>query len=109
MDCIFCKIIGGEIPSDKVYEDEYVYAFRDINPIAPVHILVIPKKHYANIGEMPANEAGRLVSTTSKIAAEQEALGGSYRLVTNTGDDAGQSVKHVHIHILGGKALSWEC
>lgn len=95
-DCLFCKIIAGEIPSAKVYEDEHVYAFRDINPQAPTHILVVPKEHIGS--------AARCLVAAAKIA-EREALTGGYRIVSNVGSDAGQTVKHLHFHILGGKRL----
>ena len=107
-DCLFCKIIAGEIPSTKVYEDDKVYAFRDINPQAPMHILVVPKAHIASVAEVrPANEAliGHLFSVIARIA-EQEGLSGGYRVVSNCGSDAGQTVHHLHFHILGGKKMS---
>ena len=106
--CIFCKILAGEIPSQKVYEDEYVYAFRDINPQAAVHILVIPKEHIESVDKItPENSviAARLFAAIPKIAA-QEGLTNGYRLVSNCGPDACQSVQHLHVHILGGQQLS---
>jgi histidine triad (HIT) family protein len=108
-NCIFCKIAAGEIPSTKVYEDEAVYAFRDISPAAPVHVLVIPKTHYANVLEA-AKEPGVLerVMQAATAIAKQEGLDETgFRLVANTGDAAGQSVKHLHVHILGGRDMSW--
>jgi len=105
-DCLFCKIIAGEIPSAKVYEDEHVYAFRDINPQAPTHILVVPKEHIGSAAELTEENsaaAARCLVATAKIA-EREALTG-YRIVSNVGSDAGQTVKHLHFHILGGKRL----
>ena len=108
MDCLFCSIIKGEIPSAKVYEDEYVYAFKDINPMAPVHILVIPKLHIASADEITAENsiyAAKIFEAVPKIAAEQ-GLSNGYRLVSNCGPDADQSVLHMHVHILGGKKLS---
>ena len=107
-NCLFCKIIAGQIPSTKVYEDELVYAFRDINPQAPVHILVVPKTHYADIAECAgANPdlTGYLIKIATRIA-KSEGLENGFRLVTNNGADACQSVKHVHVHILGGKQLA---
>lgn len=107
MDCIFCKIIKGDIPSSKVYENEYVYAFRDINPQAPVHILVVPKEHIASVDEINAENSflvAKIFEAVSEIA-KVENLGGGYRVITNCGDDACQSVKHLHFHILGGAQL----
>ena len=107
MDCIFCKIIDGEIPSDKVYEDERGLAFRDINPEAPVHILVIPKDHIESadcITEENSEIVSKIFELIPRIAASAGLTGG-YRVITNVGDDAGQSVHHLHFHILGGKAL----
>ena len=108
--CIFCKIIAGEIPSTKVYEDETVYAFRDINPQAPTHILVIPREHISGmsgINEENAALAGHCLAVAAKVAAA-EGLENGYRIVSNCGDDAGQTVHHLHFHILGGKKLSLE-
>ena len=110
MDCLFCKIVAGEIPSTKVYEDEQVLAFRDIAPQAPTHILVIPKAHIASVAEItPENSAvvAHIFEVIAKIAA-QEGLTGGYRVVSNCGDHAGQTVHHLHFHILGGKQLSLE-
>ena len=107
-DCIFCKIISGDIPSAKIYEDELVYAFRDIQPQAAVHILVVPKVHIAALGDAtPAHEAvlARLMLACGEIA-RQEGLADGYRVVTNVGDHGCQSVKHLHYHILGGQQLS---
>ena len=110
MDCIFCKIAAGEIPSTKVYEDDLVYAFRDIAPMAPTHILVIPKAHIASVNEITAQNSG-LVSHIFEVIpqiAQAEGLTGGYRVVSNCGADAGQTVHHLHFHILGGKTLSVE-
>ncbi len=107
-NCLFCKIIAGEIPSTKVYEDELVYAFRDINPQAPVHILVIPKKHISSIAaadEATDQELAACLRAVKKIA-EAEKLDNGYRVVSNCGPDACQSVPHLHFHILGGAKLS---
>ena len=107
MDCIFCKIIEGSIPSTKVYEDENVYAFRDINPMAPVHVLVIPKTHLPSMDAVNA-ENSKLVAAIfeaiPKIAAA-EGLKNGYRVISNCGEDACQSVKHLHFHILGGRKV----
>ncbi len=106
MDCLFCSIANGEIPSAKVYEDEYVYAFRDINPQAPVHVLVIPKKHYASIMECDGETAARLISAIQTIARQEGVDRDGFRVVSNVGENGRQSVKHLHFHILGGKVLS---
>lgn len=110
MDCIFCKIIAGDIPSTKVYEDELVFAFRDINPQAPTHILVIPKAHIASVNDITAENSAvvaHIFEVIPKIAA-MENLKDGYRVVSNCGPDAGQTVFHLHFHILGGKELSLE-
>ncbi len=107
-DCLFCRIIAGEIPSTKVYEDEHVFAFRDINPQAPTHILVVPKEHIASVAEINDDNAplaGHCLAVCAKIAL-QEGLTGGYRIVSNCGDDAGQTVHHLHFHILGGERLT---
>ncbi|MBE6926276.1 MAG: histidine triad nucleotide-binding protein [Ruminococcaceae bacterium] len=106
--CIFCKIIAGEIPSTKVYEDETVFAFRDINPQAPTHILVIPKSHIASVAELTAENSAVVAHIFEVIAkiAEEEGLAGGYRVVSNCGPDARQSVQHLHFHILGGKEMT---
>ena len=108
-DCIFCKIIAGEIPSTKVYEDELCLAFRDIAPQAPTHILVIPKQHIASVAEITAENAGVVAHIFEKIAQIAKAEGleeGGYRVVSNCGEAAGQTVHHLHFHILGGKQLT---
>ena len=108
MDCIFCKIIAGDIPSTKVYEDESVYAFRDIQPQAPVHVLVVPKKHVASADEITGENAelvAKIFAAIPKIA-KAEGLTNGYRVITNCGEDGCQSVKHLHFHVLGGKKLS---
>lgn len=109
MDCIFCKIVKGEIPSNKVREDEFSLAFHDIEPKAPTHILVIPKKHVASLAEArPADEAllGRLLLAAAEIAREQE-LGRGYRVVISTGPEGGQTVDHLHLHLIGGRQMHW--
>lgn len=108
MDCIFCMIAEGKIPSEKVFENEKVLAFRDINPQTPVHVLVIPKEHIASADEITA-ENSELVSAIFEAIpkiAKQEGLANGYRVITNIGEDGAQSVKHMHFHILGGKKLS---
>ena len=107
MDCIFCKIIKGEIPSSKVYENECVYAFRDINPQAPVHILVVPKEHISSVDEITAENSAIVAKIFEAIPeiAKSEKLSGGYRVISNCGADACQSVKHLHFHILGGAQL----
>jgi len=105
MSCVFCKIIAREIPSDIVFEDEHAIAFNDINPLAPVHVLVVPKRHYASLDELPGNDiesAGNLLLTIKEVAAKLNVSGG-YKVVTNCGEAAGQVVPHLHFHILAGK------
>ena len=106
-DCIFCKIVKGEIPSEKVYEDEEILAFKDISPITPVHILIIPKKHIASADDIEeADEAviGRIFTVIKKIAKENNLTNG-YRIVNNCGEDGRQAVKHLHFNLLGGRKL----
>lgn len=106
-DCLFCKIAAGEIPSTKVYEDESVYAFRDINPQAPVHILVIPREHIVSAGaldESNSDSAAKCLEAVAKIAKQEQLVNG-FRLISNCGPDAGQTVPHLHFHILAGKEL----
>lgn len=108
-DCLFCRIVRGEVPSKKVYEDEYTLAFDDINPQAPTHVLVIPKKHIAGLKEAKAEDAD-LVGQCHLAAAEiarQRSIESGYRTVLNVGPGAGQSVFHMHVHLLGGRALHW--
>ena len=110
MDCLFCKIVAGEIPSTKVYEDEKVLAFRDIAPMAPTHILVIPKCHIASVNGVNGENAdvvAHIFTVIPKIA-EAEGLTNGYRVVSNCGADAGQTVHHLHFHILGGRQLTLE-
>lgn len=109
-DCIFCKIIAGEIPSAKVYEDDKILAFKDIKPMAPVHILIIPKEHFSGINALDEAKAALLphIFLTAKRLAEEFHLDGGYRIVTNVGDDAGQTVHHLHFHLLGGHAMNVE-
>lgn len=109
MDCLFCKIACGEIPSVKVYEDETVLAFKDINPQAPVHIVVIPKQHIANsaadINSENSAAVAHIFEIIAKIAREQ-GLDNGFRVITNSGEDGAQTISHIHFHILGGKKLS---
>ena len=107
-DCLFCKIAAGEIPSTKVYEDDKLLAFKDINPQAPMHILVIPKQHFDSVDALDEKSApivGDIMLVAKKIAAEQ-GLKDGYRIITNIGENGGQTVKHLHFHILGGVKLS---
>ena len=107
MFCLFCSIINGEIPSQKVYENEYVYAFKDINPQAPVHILVVPKEHIASADDVNSGNSAYVAKIFEAIPEIAKAAGltNGYRIVSNYGDDACQSVKHLHFHILGGRKL----
>ena len=106
--CIFCKIINGEIPSTVVYEDENVFAFRDINPQAPVHILVVPKEHIASVAELTPENSRHAAKCLEAIAAiaKSEGLDNGYRVISNIGPDGGQTVFHLHFHILGGKQFN---
>ncbi len=107
-DCLFCKIIAGEIPSTKVYEDDYVYAFKDINPLAPVHILVVPNTHISGANEITSKNSAvvsQIFEAAAKIAKEQGIADDGFRIVTNCGENGCQSVKHLHFHILGGRKL----
>ena len=109
-DCIFCRIIKGDIPAKKVYEDDEMLAFYDINPASPVHCLVIPKKHIESLFELEledASLAGRLLHKAQELAKEQGCGEKGARFVINAGKDGGQTVNHLHIHVLGGRALKW--
>ncbi len=109
-DCVFCRIVAGGIPADKVFEDEAVLAFRDIHPSAPAHVLLIPKAHIASLNELaPQHDAllGRLIRAAKEVAAREGIAGKGYRLVGNCGREAGQEVMHVHFHLLGGRPLGW--
>ncbi|HVL39109.1 MAG TPA: histidine triad nucleotide-binding protein [Fimbriimonadaceae bacterium] len=107
MATLFTKIINREIPADIVYEDEHVVAFRDIDPKAPTHILIIPRQEIPGLAELPEQGDHLHILNAAKIIAEQEELTGGYRLVINQGPDAGQSVDHLHAHLLGGRQLGW--
>lgn len=109
-DCLFCKLINGDIPTDIVYQDDDIFAFRDVNPQAPTHILVIPKQHIATINDADESHQavlGKLVLTAKKIAQQQSLADDGYRLVINCNQDGGQTVFHIHLHLLGGRLLSW--
>lgn len=108
--CIFCKIINKEIPAAVVYDDDSILAFKDINPQAPVHILIIPKKHISGIAELKKNDLsllGKITEVAQKLAREQNIESSGYRLVVNNGPDAGQAVAHLHYHLLGGRKMQW--
>ena len=109
-DCIFCKIINGDIPSKKIYEDDKVYAFNDINPEAPVHFLVIPKEHIKSVNDINENNAdivAHIFKVINKLVVELGVAEKGYRIVNNCGEDGGQTVKHLHFHVLGGRSLQW--
>jgi histidine triad (HIT) family protein len=109
VDCIFCKIAAGQIPSKKVFEDETVFAFHDIDPKAPTHILVIPKKHIRSLAEADTEDEallGRILAAASDIAREQ-GLARGYRVAISTGPEGGQTVDHLHLHLLGGRQMHW--
>lgn len=109
MNCLFCDIVAGKIPSQVVREEGEYVAFRDIHPVAPKHVLVVPKRHLANIREAKSSDEallGRLMLAASEIA-RQEGLTGGYRLVVNSGSDGGQTVDHLHVHVVGGRRMAW--
>ena len=109
MSCLFCKIAEGSIPSDAVYQDELCYAFSDIHPQSPVHILIIPREHFASLEDTNAQDRdllGHLLNTAALIARDKD-LGKGYRVVINTGEDGGQTVDHLHLHLLGGRQMTW--
>ncbi|MBT3240357.1 MAG: histidine triad nucleotide-binding protein [Chloroflexi bacterium] len=108
VDCIFCKIIKGDLPSDKVHEDDTIIAFRDINPVAPTHILIVPKKHITDNNDFyPEDEeiAGRMFSVVRELAKKEGITESGYRLIMNTGKDGGQEVPHMHLHLIGGQKM----
>ena len=110
MSCLFCKIVDGEIPAKIVYNDEQIMAFEDIAPQAPTHLLIIPKKHIATINDADENDAellGNLILTAKKLAKEHELDESGYRLVFNINSEGGQEVYHIHLHLLGGRQLTW--
>ena len=109
-NCLFCKIIKGEIPAKKVYENEHIIAFNDIDPKAPVHILVIPKKHIRSINELSSSDkslAGEIILAAKKIAKDHGLDSKGFRIVFNTNDDGGQTVYHIHMHMMGGRQMQW--
>ena len=110
MDCLFCKIIAGEVPSTKVYEDEYVYAFLDISPQAPEHVVIVPKEHIASANEINAENSAllaKIFEAVPKVAKERGIAEDGYRVVNNCGVMGGQTVGHLHFHLLGGRNLGW--
>ena len=110
MGCLFCDVLEKKIPADVVYEDDHALAFRDIRPVAPHHVLVIPRKHIAAIHEMTEADVGtigQVMLAARKVAHQLGLEEDGYRLVSNDGDDAGQTVHHIHVHVLGGRSLSW--
>lgn len=109
-DCIFCKIVSGDIPSEKVYENEQVYAFRDLNPAAPSHVLVIPKEHIQSLNEMNEGHQsllGELMLAAKEIANLEGLSDDGYRVVNNIGENGGQTVNHFHLHLIGGRSMQW--
>ncbi len=109
-DCLFCSIIAGEIPSKKVYEDEWVYAFEDISPVAPHHVLLIPKEHIASVNEITAENSAtvaKIYEAAREIAQQLGIAQDGYRIVTNCGEKAGQTVFHLHFHLIAGRDLQW--
>jgi len=110
MSCLFCRIVAGEIPAKRVYEDEHVVAFEDINPQAPVHVLLLPKRHVATLNDLQEGDdqlVGNLVRRAAAIANEHGLAAGGYRTVFNCNSDAGQTVFHIHLHLLGGRRMTW--
>jgi histidine triad (HIT) family protein len=109
-DCLFCRIIAGEIPASIVYQDDHLVAFNDINPQAPVHILVVPKKHVATLNDLTDGDdqlVGEMVRRAAAIASERGISAGGYRTVFNTNREAGQTVFHIHLHLIGGRSMHW--
>ncbi|MBX3203015.1 MAG: histidine triad nucleotide-binding protein [Labilithrix sp.] len=110
MACLFCNILEKKVPATVVFEDEHALAFRDIRPVAPTHVLVIPKKHLAAVHDLDdthAEDVGRLLVAARRVADQEGLTKDGYRLVINDGDAAGQTVHHIHVHVLGGRSLSW--
>ena len=110
MSCLFCKIVAGEIPASKVYEDDRLIAFNDINPQAPMHVLVVPKEHIATVNDLDAAHeplVGSMIRRAAAIAAERGFAGSGYRTVFNCNAQAGQTVFHLHLHVLGGRPMAW--
>lgn len=110
MNCIFCKIINGEIPSQKVYEDDRILAFKDINPAAPIHIVIVPKEHISSANEINDSNkdvVGHIFKVAAALAKENGIAERGYRIVNNCGEEGGQSVNHLHFHLIGGRNLQW--
>jgi len=110
MSCLFCRIVSGEIPAKKVHEDEHLLAFEDINPQAPLHVLVVPKRHVATLNDLQAEDdqlVGEMVRRAAAIAESRGVAAGGYRTVFNCNSDAGQTVFHIHLHVLGGRRMGW--
>ncbi len=109
-DCLFCRIVAGEVPSDRVLEDEQLVAFRDIAPRAPTHVLLVPREHIPSVGELTEDDGpllAHLFTTAQRIAASEGIADAGYRIVANVGSLGGQSVAHLHLHLLGGRAMTW--
>ena len=109
-DCLFCKIIGGQIPASLVYQDDRIVAFKDINPQAPMHVLVVPRRHIASLNELTAEDdglVGEMVRRGAALAADHGHSGRGFRTIFNCNADAGQTVFHIHLHVLGGRTLAW--
>ena len=109
MECIFCRIVAGELPSDMLYQDDEIMAFRDINPVAPTHVLIIPKRHIAFLSDLNDDEVsiiGRMAGVANKLAIQEDIAEKGYRLVVSSGEDGGQVVPHLHMHLIGGRRLS---
>ncbi len=109
MECIFCRIAADELPSDTLYQDDEVMAFRDINPLAPTHVLIIPKRHIASLADLTGDETlliGRMAGVANKLARQEGVAEKGYRLVVSSGEDGGQVVPHLHMHLLGGRRLA---
>lgn len=109
MECVFCRIVAGELPSDTLYQDEQIMAFRDINPLAPTHVLIIPKRHINSLADLSDDEAqiiGHMAGVANRLARQEGIARKGYRLVVSSGEDGGQVVSHLHMHLLGGRRLS---
>ncbi len=109
-DCLFCRIVAGDVPATKVHDDDLVVAIRDVNPVAPTHILVLPREHIASIAELDEAHGpllGRIAAVSAELARAESVADDGYRVVTNVGANAGQSVDHLHFHLLGGRRFSW--
>ena len=109
MDCVFCKIVAGELPSDTLYQDDEVMAFQDINPLAPTHVLIIPKRHIVSLAEMAEDDTsliGQMARVANQLARQEGIAENGYRLTVSSGEDGGQVVPHLHMHLLGGRRLS---